>query len=38
MQFIIENSTKKEVINGDKQSQKVNKVNNDFGVNDFTPE
>jgi hypothetical protein len=36
MQFIImEKSTKKEVKNGDTQNQKVN---NDFGVNDFTPE
>jgi len=26
------------VYNGKLQSQKVNKVNNDFGVNDFTPE
>ncbi len=34
MQFIIENSTKKEVINRDTQNKKVN---NDFGVNDFTP-
>jgi hypothetical protein len=39
MQFIMENSTKKEVNNGETQNQKVN---NDFvvnvGVNDFTPE
>jgi len=35
MSLIIENSSKKEVINGDTQNKKVN---NDFGVNDFTPE
>jgi len=35
MSIIMENSIKKEVINGDTQNKKVK---DDCGVNDFTPE